>query len=62
MQERIRAREPGFWQQKYVDRVAVLEDALDKAALEDFSLANDGTRRVTDVAGEILQRAGWGGP
>jgi hypothetical protein len=25
-------------------------------------LANDGTRRVTDVAGEILQRAGWGGP
>ena len=62
MQQRIRAREPGFWQQKYVDRVAVLEDALDKAALEDFSLANDGTRRVTVVAGEILQRAGWGGP
>jgi hypothetical protein len=62
MQERIRGREPGFWQQKYVDRVAVLEDALDKAALEDFSLANDGTRPVTDIAGEILQRAGWGGP
>lgn len=62
MQERIRARERGFWQQKYVDRVAVLEDALDKAALEDFSLVNDGTRRITDVAGEILQRAGWGGP
>jgi hypothetical protein len=57
-----RLREPGLWQQKYVDRVAVLEDALDKAALEHFSLANDGIQRVTDVAGEMLQRAGWGGP
>jgi len=44
--ELSRLREPGLWQQKYVD----------------FSLANDGIRRVTDVAGEILQRAGWGGP
>ena len=59
MQQRVRAREPGIWQQKYVDRVAVLEEALDHAALEDFSVANDGSRPVTDVAREILQRARW---
>jgi hypothetical protein len=61
MQQRVRAREPGIWQQKYVDRVAVLENALDKAAVEDFSASNDGTRPITDVASEILQRAGWAG-
>ena len=59
MQQRVRSREPGIWQQKYVDRVAVLEEALDHAALEDFSVVNDGSRPVTDVAREILQRARW---
>ena len=59
MQQRVRGREPGIWQQKYVDRVAALEDVLDKAAVEDFSVVTDGSRRVTDVAREILQRAGW---
>ena len=54
----VRGREPGIWQQKYVDRVVVLEDALDKAAVEDFAVANDGARPITEVAREILQRAG----
>jgi hypothetical protein len=45
-------------QQKYVDRVVVLEDALDMAAVEDFAVANDGARPITEVAHEILQRAG----
>ena len=58
MQQRIRAREPGIWQQTYVDRVAALEEALNKAAVEDFTVVNDGARPVTDVAREILQRAG----
>jgi type II secretory pathway predicted ATPase ExeA len=62
MQQRVRAREPGIWQQKYVDRVAVLEEALDHAALEDVSVVNDGSRPVTNVAREILQRAGWAPP
>jgi adenylylsulfate kinase len=62
MQQRVRGREPGSWQQKYVDRVEVLEDALDKAAVEDFAVANDGARPITEVAREILQRAGWIGP
>jgi predicted kinase len=59
MQDRIRRREPGMWQQKYVDRVAMLEATLDRAGLEDFAVANDGSRPITSVAEEILQRAGW---
>jgi dephospho-CoA kinase len=59
MHERIRMREPGMWQQKYVDHVAILEDVLDRAGVEDFSIANDGTRPITEVAREILQRSGW---
>jgi hypothetical protein len=29
-----------------------------RAALEDFTIANDG-RSITDVARELLERAGW---
>ena len=62
MQDRIRLRERGMCQQKYVARVGVLEAALDRAALEDFAVANDGSRPITDVAEEILRRAGWTPP
>jgi hypothetical protein len=58
MQRRVRLREPGVFQQSFVDRVAELEDMLDRAQLEDFSIANeDGS--VTEVAREMLVRAGW---
>jgi hypothetical protein len=30
-----------------------------KTTMMTFSAANDGTRRATEVALEILQRAGW---
>jgi len=59
MENRVRAREPGVWREKYVGRVALLEETLDQAALEDFAVANDGGRPITEVAREILQRAGW---
>ena len=59
MQERVRMREPGIWQQKYVDRVAVLEARLDAAAVEDFRLSNDGARSITDRGEEILKRTRW---
>jgi predicted ABC-type ATPase len=58
MQERIRLREPGMLQQRFVDRIALLEQALDACRVEDFSIRNDG-RRVTEVAAEMLERAGW---
>jgi predicted kinase len=58
MQARVRAREPGMLQAQLVERVTVLETVLDAASLEDFTLVNDG-RAVTEVAREMLVRAGW---
>jgi adenylylsulfate kinase-like enzyme len=58
MEQRVRMRETGIWRQKYVGRVAVLNALLDSARLEDFSVANE-NRPVTDVAQEMLVRAGW---
>lgn len=58
MEERVRRREPGMYQRQFVARVAVLERTLDRAALEDFSVVNDG-RPVTDVARDMLVRVGW---
>jgi hypothetical protein len=58
MQQRVSMRETGVWQQKYVGRVAVLNALLDSARLEDFSVANE-NRPVTEVAQEVLVRAGW---
>jgi hypothetical protein len=58
MQRRVRLREPGLFQQKFVARVAELDAMLDRAQLGDFSIANeDGS--VTQVAREMLIRAGW---
>jgi len=45
-------------QGQFVRRVAELDAALSAAAVEDFSLLND-ERSVTEVAKEMLVRAGW---
>jgi adenylylsulfate kinase-like enzyme len=58
MQERVRLREPGMLQTQFVERVAALERSLDAAAVEDYTVENEG-RSVTDVAREVLTRAGW---
>jgi hypothetical protein len=58
MQARIRLREQGVRQEAYVARVAVLQAALDAGGVEDYSVDNDG-RPITDVAREVLERAGW---
>jgi predicted kinase len=58
MQARIRQREPGSSQNEFVARVATLDAILDAAAVEDFTVDND-DRPITDVAREILLRAGW---
>jgi hypothetical protein len=58
MQERVRMREPGMLQERFVARVAELEAALDRSRIEDFEVDNDG-RPATDVAREVLVRAGW---
>jgi cytidylate kinase len=58
MQQRIRLREPGMLQEQFVARVAELEASLDAGHVEDFSVENDG-RSITEVAREVLVRAGW---
>lgn len=58
MGQRVRSRDSGTLQQKYVERVAELNAMLDRAQLEDFSIVNE-NRSITDVAQEMLTRAGW---
>ena len=58
MQQRVRMRESGISQNKYVDRVAKLNAILDRARLEDFTVTNE-NRLLTDVAQEMLITAGW---
>lgn len=58
MQQRVSMREPGMLREQFVARVAELDTLLDRAQLEDFSLVNDGGS-VTDVARDLLTRAGW---
>jgi len=58
LQERVKQREPGILQAQFVARVEVLNAILDRAELEDFTLAN-ADRSVTDVAREMLMHAGW---
>ena len=58
MQQRVSVREPGMLREQFVARVAELDTLLDRAQLEDFSLVND-DGAVTDVARELLVRAGW---
>jgi hypothetical protein len=58
MQRRVERREPGISQQEYVARVAKLNAILDGSHLEDFAVANE-DRSLTEVAREVLTRAGW---
>ena len=51
-------RESGVLQQQFVDRVSELNAALDRARLEDFAIANE-NRSLTEVATEMLLKAGW---
>ncbi len=58
MQQRVQTRELGISQREYVSRVAELNAILERAQLEDFSVTNE-DRSLTEVALEILVRAGW---
>jgi adenylylsulfate kinase len=61
MQQRVRKRESGVLQRQYVDRVATLEAILDRAQLEDFAVVNE-NRSISQVAQEMLSKAGWISP
>jgi hypothetical protein len=58
MKRRVQMRESGISQREYVARVAKLNVILDRTGLEDFAIANEG-RSLTDVALEMLVKAGW---
>jgi hypothetical protein len=58
MKQRVKMRESGVLQREYVARVASLNVILDRARLEDFTVANE-NRSVTEVALEMRIKAGW---
>jgi hypothetical protein len=58
MQQRVEARETGISQPQFVARVQELNMILDRAKLEDFVVTNE-NRPVTEVAREMLVKAGW---
>lgn len=58
MEQRVRLRELGVSQRGYVARVAELNTILDRARLENFTISNE-KRPLTDVAHELLVKAGW---
>jgi len=58
MRRRVESREVGIAKREYVARVAKLNIILDRARLEDFTVNNE-NRSLTDVALEMLVKAGW---
>jgi hypothetical protein len=58
MERRVKERESGVSQREYVTRVAKLNVILDRARLEDLSISTE-NRSATEVAREMLVRAGW---
>ncbi len=58
MRQRVQMRESGVLQREYVARMAKLNVILDRARLEDFTVTNE-NRSSTDVAQEMLVKAGW---
>ena len=58
MQQRVRMREPGVLQAEFVARAAKLNAILDRARVEDFTVANE-NRSLSEVAHEVLVKAGW---
>lgn len=58
MEQRVKMRELGVRQEEYTARVAKLNVMLDRARLEDFIITNE-NRSLTEVANEMLIKAGW---
>ena len=59
MQRRVGVREPGMLQRELLERVTELELRLDRCACENFALDNGDGVSVTDLAADMLARAGW---
>ena len=46
-------------QAQAIARAATLDDILERAQAEDYTVDNGPGRSITDVAREVLSRAGW---
>jgi hypothetical protein len=58
MRHRVKMRESGVLQEQFVARVDKLNSILDRAQLDDFAVASE-NRSVTQIAHEMLLKAGW---
>jgi hypothetical protein len=58
MEQRVKMRESGVSRREYIARVAKLNDILECARLEDFTVVNE-ERSLNEVAYEMLSKAGW---
>jgi len=58
MAARLRVRDPGVRNEEFVERSRSLDTVLERAKIEDFTIANDASD-ITLVAAELLQKAGW---
>lgn len=58
MQQRIQVRETGMLQCEFATRITKVNDILERVQLEDFIVTNE-NRPLTDVALEVLVKAGW---
>ena len=58
MRLRVKMRESGVLHEQFVARVERLNSILDSARLEDFAI-NTENRSVTQIAHEMLLKAGW---
>jgi len=59
LRRRVAQREAGVLRDAFVGRVDELQLLIDRAQLEQFTLATDEGRSVTDTARELLARARW---
>ena len=58
MQQRVKMRESGVSHQEYIARVVKLNDILERARLEDFTVTNE-NRSLNEVASEVLLKGSW---
>lgn len=58
LEQRVKLRESGLLSPDYVSRITKLNTILERAGLENFTVANE-NRPLTDVARELLVKAGW---
>jgi hypothetical protein len=61
MEQRVSGRETGILRGQFIERVAELHRILDGARLENFAVNNE-NRSLTEVAREVLVKAGWVSP